>query len=123
MKHSRILQVLGVSMIALSTRAAAQTKRPVVPRGDLLDLKVTPAACCVVTAIDLVKGVVSGRETATGYTFKFTVIPGIMSAQDSAHLVRNITINQKVWASLQGKGVKVFYDKPICCMIIEEADH
>jgi hypothetical protein len=77
----------------------------------------------VVTAIDLVKGVVSGRESATGYTFKFTVIPRIMSAQDSALLVRKITINQKVWASLQGKGVKVVYDKPICCMIIEEADH
>jgi hypothetical protein len=123
MKYSQGLSVLGVLIITLSTHAGAQVKRPVVPRGDLLDLKVAPAACCVVTAIDLVKGVVSGRETTTGYTFKFTVLPGIMSAQDSAKLVRSITINQKVWASLQGKGVKVVYDKPICCMIIEEADH
>jgi hypothetical protein len=123
MKYSRVLQLLGALMIVLSTRAGAQAIKPVVPRGDLLNLRVAPAACCVVTAIDLVKGVVSGRETATGYTFKFTVLPGIMSAQDSAKLVRGITINQKVWASLQGKGVKVVYDKPICCMIIEEADH
>jgi hypothetical protein len=123
MKYFRGLSVLGVLMITLSTRAGAQAIKPVVPRGDLLNLKIAPPACCVVTAIDLVKGVVSGRETATGYTFKFTVLPGIMSAQDSAHLVRSITINQKVWASLQGKGVKVVYDKPICCMIIEEADH
>jgi hypothetical protein len=123
MKYSRFLQVLGVFMIALSTRAGAQTKQTVVLHGNLLDQRVVPAACCVVTAIDLVKGVVSGRETATGYTFKFTVIPGKMSAQDSTQLIRKITINQKVWASLQGKGVKVDYDKPICCMIIEEADH
>lgn len=122
MKHSRVLEVLSVLLIALSTRAGAQGKKPVVLRGDLLDLKVAPAACCVVTAIDLVKGVVSGRETATGYTFKFTVMPGFMSAQDSAHLIRNITINQKVWASLQGKGVEVVYGK-LCCIIIEEADH
>jgi hypothetical protein len=123
MKYSRFLHVLGVLMIALGTRAGAQTKAALVLRGNLLDLKVAPAACCVVTAIDLTKGIVSGRETATGYTFKFTVIPGMMSAQDSAQLIRKITINQKVWASLQGKGVKVLYDKPICCMIIEEADH
>ena len=123
MMNSRILQVLGVLMIALSTRAGAQIKRPAVPLNDILNLKVAPAACCVVTAIDLLTGIVSGRETATGYTFKFTVIPGIMSAQDSATLIRKITINQQVWASLQGKGVKVVYSNPLCCRIIEEADH
>jgi hypothetical protein len=123
MMNFRILTVLGVFLIASSTRAGAQGKRPVAPRGDILDLRIAPPACCVVTTIDLVKGIVSGRETATGYTFKFTVIPGTMSAQDSTHIIHGINIGQKVWASLQGKGVKVIYDKPMCCWIIEESDH
>lgn len=121
--NARALKVLCVLLIAFSTRAGAQPRKPVVPLGNLLDSKIVPAACCVVTAIDLIKGIVSGRETATGYTFKFVVLAGIMSAQDSSKLVRSITINQKVWASLQGKGVKVYYDRPICCGITEEADH
>jgi len=123
MINTRVFQMLGVLLIALSTGAGAQVRRPAVPLHDILTLKVAPPACCVVTAIDLQKGIVSGRETATGYTFKFTVIPGIMSAQDSASVIRHININQPVWASLQGRGVKVIYSNPICCMITEEADH
>ena len=127
MMNTRIFKVLVVFMVvfmvAFSTRAGAQVPRTRVPLGNILDQKVAPAACCVVTSIDLLTGVVSGRETATGYTFKFTVMPGIMSAQDSANLIRKININQQVWASLQGKGVKVVYANPICCRIIEEADH
>lgn len=116
------LYVLGALLIALSAHADAQVPKPIL-RGNFLNQKIAPPACCVVTAIDLVKGVVSGRETATGYTFQFIIIPGTLPAQDSAKLIRDITINQKVWASLQGKGVKVFYDKPICCEIIGESDH
>jgi hypothetical protein len=123
MRKFTIITALALSSIALSSTSHAQTKRPAVPLNDILNLKVAPAACCVVTSIDLLTGIVSGRETATGYTFKFTVIPGIMSAQDSANLIRKISINQQVWASLQGKGVKVVYSSPICCRIIEEADH
>lgn len=123
MTNSRILQALGVLLIALSTHAGAQIKRPAVPLNDILNLKVAPPACCVVTAIDLTTGIVSGRETATGYTFKFIVYPpGHMAPQDSASLVRHIAVGQKVWASLQGKGVEVIYGK-LCCAIIEEADH
>lgn len=118
-----VIAVLALSSVAVSVPCEAQIKRPVVPLHDILTLKVAPPACCVVTSIDLLTGIVSGRETATGYTFKFTVMPGIMSAQDSANLIRKININQPVWASLQGKGVKVVYANPICCRIIEEADH
>jgi hypothetical protein len=115
--------MLGVFLTALSTRAGAQVKRPVVLRGDILDLKVVPPACCVVTSLDLVKGIVGGRETSTGYTFKFIVFPpGHMTPQDSASLIRHIAVGQKVWASLQGKGVEVIYGK-LCCAIIEESDH
>jgi len=121
-RATRHLYMLGALLIAFGAPAGAQVPKPIL-RGNLLNQKIAPPACCVVTAIDLVKGVVSGRETATGYTFQFIVIPGIMPAQDSAKLIRDITINQKVWASLQGKGVKVLYDKPICCEIIGESDH
>ena len=123
MRKLVIIAVLALSSVAVSTVSGAQTKRPRVPLSDILTLKVAPPACCVVTSIDLLAGIVSGRETATSYTFKFTVIPGIMSAQDSANLIRKININQQVWASLQGKGVKVIYANPICCRIIEESDH
>ena len=112
MMNTRILTVLGVVLIAVSTRAGAQVKRAPVPLGDILDLKVAPPACCVVTSLDLVKGMVGGRETTTGYTFKFIVFPpGHMAPQDSASLIRHIVVGQKVWASLQGKGVEVIYGK------------
>ncbi|HEV7838422.1 MAG TPA: hypothetical protein VGO75_10190, partial [Gemmatimonadaceae bacterium] len=79
-------------------------------------------ACCVVTAMDLVSGVISARDPKTGYTFKFTVMRGMFSSNDSSRIVRNLTIGDSIWADLRGKGVKVDASK-LCCVIVEESDH
>lgn len=79
-------------------------------------------ACCVVTGVDMRAGVISAKDPKTGYTFKFTVIHGKLSAQDSATLVRLATIGQKVWADFHYKGVKLD-QSTLCCVIIELYDH
>jgi hypothetical protein len=78
-------------------------------------------ACCVVTGVDITKGIMSGRDLKTGYTFKYVVLnPRV--AQDSMKVVWATTPGQKIWADLKGKGVSAIYGI-MCCRIIEESDH
>jgi hypothetical protein len=80
-----------------------------------------PPACCVVTGVDITKGIMSGRDLKTGYTFKY-VVRGARVAMDSMKVVWGTTPGQKIWASLRGKGVMATYGT-MCCAIVEESDH
>ena len=83
--------------------SGAQVKRPIVPLNDILNLKVAPPACCVVTAIDLTTGIVSGRETATGYTFKFIVLPRIMLPRIRRILFATLPLARRCGRRFRGK--------------------
>jgi hypothetical protein len=121
LRASLELAAVASSAALFAANAGAQTKKPtpVFHTNETLT-RVLPPACCVVTAVDLTHGIMSGRDQTTGYTFKFVV--ATLSGQDSAKVVRNTTVGQKVWADLVGKGVEVTYGK-ICCAIIAESDH
>lgn len=72
----------------------------------------TTSACCRVVRLDAANGQVTARETATGYTFRFTV-------KDS-RLRAAIKIGDAVWADFATKTVKVRKnDGAVCCAIVE----
>src|SRR2546425_3384389 len=73
-------------------QAQAQPGRVEVRPGPQLQ---TPPACCVVTAVDVRNGVVTGREPATGRTFQFRV--------DDPRLVRGLKFGQSVAADFQAQ--------------------
>ena len=80
-------------------------------RPSTTSLVVTPA-CCSVVRIDAKQSLVSARETATGFTFRFTV--------KSRRLLATLKISQPVWADFAAKTVKLkATDVQPCCAIVE----
>ena len=73
---------------------------------------VATPACCSVVRIDAKQSLVSARETATGFTFRFTV--------KSRRLLATLKISQPVWADFAAKTVKLkAEDIQPCCAIVE----
>ena len=105
----RVLYILGVlgtlPNVALSqSRDSSKTPLGVAP-------VVTPA-CCSIVRIEPAASVVTARETATGFTFRFTV--------KSKRLLATLKISQPVWADFAAKTVKLrATDIASCCAIVE----
>jgi hypothetical protein len=100
--RSKIAHILIVAVLAGPTTLAAQRVDPK-PK----DLE----PCCAVTAISVADGMVTAREIATGYTFKFKV--------DDKKLLTTIKVGEKVWADLAAKKVRLKKaDAEPCCGII-----
>lgn len=72
---------------------------------------VTPA-CCSIVRIESQRSIVIARETATGFTFRFSV--------KSRRLLGTLKIGQPVWADFAAKSVKLkATDVSPCCAIVE----
>jgi len=69
-------------------------------------------ACCAIVRIETAKSLVTARETATGFTFRFAV--------KSRRLLGTLKIGQPVWADFAAKTVKLkATDASPCCAIVE----
>ena len=104
MRRSLILLcVLGV------VPNAAQAQRA--DSASVAPLAATPA-CCSIVRIETPKSLVTARETATGFTFRFTV--------KNRRVLTTLKIGQPVWADFAAKTVKLkATDTTACCGIVE----
>ena len=69
-------------------------------------------ACCAVVRVEVAKSLVTARETATGFTFRFAV--------KNRRLLGTLKVGQPVWADFAAKTVKLrATDTTPCCAIVE----
>jgi Cu/Ag efflux protein CusF len=107
--------MLCVIALVAPTSAHAQSRDTAQAR-DRPSTGRTPAAdpaepCCNVVGISAEQGIVTARETATGYTFRFHV-------RDQATLA-GIKVGDAVWANLTAGTVKLRRnDSEPCCSVM-----
>jgi hypothetical protein len=69
--------------------------------------------CCSVVAINMSDSLVSAREIATGYTFKFKLT--------DKRLLTTAKVGDKVWADFSSKSVRLRKaDAAPCCAIVAQ---
>jgi hypothetical protein len=106
----RTLFVLGVFGI-LPTVASSQSRDSTKPPADSVAGLATPA-CCSIVRIEPAASIVTARETATGFTFRFSV--------KGRRMLAALKIGQPVWADFAAKKVKLkASDTTACCAIVE----
>jgi hypothetical protein len=67
--------------------------------------------CCTITTVDSATSIVTARETASGYTFKFKVT--------DRKLLLSLKLGEKIWADFSKKTVRLRKsDATPCCAII-----
>ena len=77
-----------------------------------LGLQATTPACCTIVRIDTDRSIITARETATGFTFRF--------ALKTRRLLATLKIGQPVWADFASKTVKLkATDSTPCCVIAD----
>jgi hypothetical protein len=99
--------LVAVALLCLGKPAPAQS-----PDTSLI-LEQTSAqpSCCSVVRIDTAKSIVTAREIATGYTFRFAV--------KTRRVLRALRIGQPVWADFTSNTVKLKATDPTpCCGIV-----
>lgn len=100
-----VLSVLGILPNVASSQTRDSSKTP----ADSAAALATPA-CCSIVRIEPAALVVTARETATGFTFRFTV--------KNRRLLATLKIGQLVWADFVAKTVKLKADdRTACCSI------
>ena len=101
--------LLAVAMACLGAPLAAQS------RDTSLKVQGTPAApsCCSIVRVDTTTSVVTAREIATGYTFRFLV--------KTRRVVRALRIGQPIWADFTTNTVRLQPTDPKpCCGIMPQ---
>jgi hypothetical protein len=102
-----VLCVLGALPNVALSQSRDSIKTPAVSVAPV----VTPA-CCSIVRIGPAASVVTARETATGFTFRFTV--------KNRRVLATLKIGQPVWADFAAKTVKLkATDATPCCAIVE----
>lgn len=104
----RCLFVLGALGIVPNV-ALSQRRDSVKTPADSVAPAATPA-CCSIVRIEAAAAVVTARETATGFTFRFHI--------RSRRLLTSLKVGQPVWADFVAKTVKLKADdRTACCSI------
>jgi hypothetical protein len=102
--------LIAVAALCLGQPLAAQSRDT--------SLKVqgapSPPSCCSIVRVDTTKSVVTAREIATGYTFRFAV--------RTRRVLRALRIGQPIWADFTTNTVKLqpTDDKPCCGILPQE---
>lgn len=102
--------LIAVAVACLSAPLEAQS------RDTSLKVQGTPTpSCCSIVRVDTTKSVVTARETATGYTFRFVV--------KTRRVLRALRIGQPIWADFTTNTVKLQPTdaKPCCGIMPQEA--
>jgi hypothetical protein len=79
-------------------------------QGTKAGIGTAPSHCCTVVAIDAPASMVTARETASGYTFRFAVT--------NAKQLATIKVADPVWADFGAKTVKLREQGIACCSIM-----
>jgi hypothetical protein len=119
----RLIEVLGTIALCVASAHAASgqssdtssTRARPTPPANLPSVKpATPPACCTVVRIDTTRAVVTARETATGFTFRFEV--------KNRRLLSGINVGQHVWADFTKKTVRLNAASaaPCCAILTQE---
>lgn len=101
-----VFGMLGLLPNVAMSQSRDSVKTPV----DSVAALATPA-CCSIVRIEAAALVVTARETATGYTFRFNV--------KKRRVLATLKIGQPVWADFVAKTVKLKADSTACCAIVE----
>lgn len=104
-------RVLLIAFIALGgwSRADAQSRDSTVR----LPVNVTDSipACCAIVRVDARRMLITARELATGFTFRFQ--------RKDRRAFGNVKPGQPVWADFTGKTVTLHSrTNPSCCVIV-----
>jgi hypothetical protein len=103
--RSLLLAVLLTRVTSAQSRDSANVVRAATQQSAV-------PACCRVVRVDAERSLVTARETATGYTFRF--------ALKSRRVLDALKIGQPVWADFTAKTVKLkATDASPCCGIVE----
>ena len=99
-----VIMLLGAPPPAASQSRDSVVSR-VVPVGDSIP------ACCTIVRIDAGRRLITARELATGFTFRFQ--------RKDRRAIGNVKLGQPVWADFTGKTVALNAgpDAP-CCVIV-----
>jgi hypothetical protein len=112
----RLLLLLGTAAFWLARPDAARSQsRDTVPLSAPRQAAepVAAPACCLVVRIDSERSIVTARETATGFTFRFAV--------KTRRLLATLKIGNPVWADFANKTVKLkATDVQPCCAIVAQ---
>ena len=103
------IMLIAVALVCFGEPLAAQS------RDTSLKVQGTPSppSCCSIVRIDTTKSVVTARETATGYTFRFVV--------RTRPVLRALRIGQPIWADFTTNSVKLkATDAKPCCGIMSQ---
>ena len=101
--------LIAVAAACFSAPLVAQSRDP------SLRIQGTPSqpSCCSIVRIDTMTSIVTARETATGYTFRFSV--------KTRRVLRALRIGQSIWADFTTSTVKLKpTDAKPCCGIMPQ---
>ena len=100
----RVEAAIVVALLVLSARPAAGLELPA-QQSDT-------ANCCTVVRVDARRGIVTARETATGYTFSVEV--------KNKKQLAALKVGDKVWANFAAKKVRLeVAGDSLCCPILK----
>jgi hypothetical protein len=101
------LALVAVALVCLAEPVPAQSRDASLQSQGAL----TQPSCCSIVRIDTTTSIVTARETATGYTFRFAV--------RTRRALRALRIGQPVWADFTSNTVKLkATDDTPCCGIL-----
>ncbi|MEW5915578.1 MAG: hypothetical protein AB1762_04200 [Gemmatimonadota bacterium] len=101
-----------VCALSVAPNAAPAQRRDTVQTPRRSETPAVTPPCCAVVRVEAEKSLVTARETATGFTFRFSV--------KNRRLLGTLKIGQPVWANFTDKTVKLkATDGTPCCAIIE----
>jgi hypothetical protein len=101
-----------LSVVGTMPNAALGQRADSVKTAPSVSAPVETPACCSIVRIETDKSLVTARETATGFTFRFTV--------KNRRLLATLKIGSPVWADFAAKTVKLkATDAQPCCAIVE----
>ena len=106
-----LVRVTALAFLCACDRAPAQAGDRVRLQGANAGATAGPSHCCTVTSVDSSVAIVTARETASGYTFRFTM-------RDAKQL-RALKLADKVWADFTRKTVRLSEGgSDSCCTIL-----
>lgn len=109
---SVVLGAIGLC-VAWSDAAQSQARDTAAARArPSAVLQAETPACCSIVRIDSQRSIVTARETATGFTFRFAV--------KTRRLLDTLKVGQPVWVDFAAKAVKLkATDATPCCAIVD----
>lgn len=105
----RHLFLATLAMTVLAFPVLAAQVRPDTAHGPVPAARPAPA-CCAIVRIDSARSIITGREMATGYTFRFAV--------RTRALVRSLRPGMPLWADFIERTVRLRHDLKPCCSIM-----